>query len=216
VLMPAQFTRTLPHRILQALALGVGQHLMRTRLPDIDYGPARQMTRLNQIGSWHRIPPEECGSIPGRLLADLGPRAWPRLGTWGLRNAWVLPDLATRLVLLHETEQLLHGRPAKSVARRIAAQAQKTGGSARQTQHDAVAISDENMALGIVSGRDDFKLPTIERMGGIGYLDDDRSIAATVWVVEGGINIGYRSTRWIMPISERFCSNGCKTGFCFG
>ena len=49
------------------------------------------------------------------------------------------------------------------------------------------------MALGIVSGRDDFKLPTIERMGGIGYLDDDRSIAATVWVVEGGINIGYRS-----------------------
>jgi hypothetical protein len=46
----------------------------------------------------------------------------------------------------------------------------------------------------MVSGRDDFKLPTIERMGGIGYLDDDRSIAATVWVVEGGINIGYRST----------------------
>jgi hypothetical protein len=67
------------------------------------------------------------------------------------------------------------------------------------------------MALGIVSGRDDFKVPTIERMGGIGYLDDDRSIAATVWVVEGGINIGYRSTIWIMATCARFSDFGCVT-----
>jgi hypothetical protein len=31
-------------------------------------------------------------------------------------------------------------------------------------------------------------------MGGIGYLEDGVAIARTIRVVEGGINIGYRST----------------------
>src|SRR5450432_170554 len=73
VLMPSQLTRTLPHRVLQPLALGVVAYLMRTRLSDVNHGPARQMTRLNQIGTWHGIPPEECGSVLGRLLAGLRP-----------------------------------------------------------------------------------------------------------------------------------------------
>jgi hypothetical protein len=72
------------------------------------------------------------------------------------------------------------------------AQAQKIGGSLWQTQHNAVAIMDQDMAIGI--GRrtarrgNNFKLPAVERMGGIGYLEDRGAIRA----VEGGINIRYR------------------------
>jgi hypothetical protein len=73
---------------------------------------------------------------------------------------------------------------------------------------------DENMALGIVSGRDDFKLPTIERMGGIGYLEYRPIIVSTIRVVEGSINIGYRLTLWIMRICERFSSSGYVTVCC--
>jgi len=59
------------------------------------------------------------------------------------------------------------------------------------------------MAIGMVRGGDDFKLPAIERMGGIGYLEYRQVTVATVWVVEGGINIGYRSTRLITRLSYR-------------
>ena len=58
--------------------------------------------------------------------------------------------------------------------------------------HDAVAIVDENMTVGIVRSGNDFKLPPIERMGRIGYFENER--ARAIWVVEGGSNIGYRST----------------------
>jgi hypothetical protein len=46
------------------------------------------------------------------------------------------------------------------------------------------------MTVGSTRGGDNFKLPTIERMGGIGYLDQ----LDAIWVVEGGSNIRYRST----------------------
>jgi hypothetical protein len=72
------------------------------------------------------------------------------------------------------------------------AQAQKIGGSLWQTQHNAVAIMDQDMAIGIgrrtARRRNNFKLPAVERMGGIGYLEDRGAIR----VVEGGINIRYR------------------------
>jgi hypothetical protein len=38
--------------------------------------------------------------------------------------------------------------------------------------------------------RNDFKPAAIERMGRIGYFENGEAI----WVVEPGINIGYRST----------------------
>src|SRR5438309_4450994 len=143
------------------------------------------MTRLNQIGSWHRTPPEKCDSVPGRLLAGLRPRSWPRLGTRGS------PDLRTRLVLLYEGEQLHHGGSAELGAGGIAVQGQKTGGSTRQAQHDAVAIADENVAIWIACRRDNLELSTIEGVGRIGHCD---AAAGAIRVVEGGINIGYRST----------------------
>src|SRR5437879_733564 len=147
------------------------------------------MTRLNQIGSWHRTPPEKCDSIPGRLLAGLRPRSWPRLGTRGS------PDLRTRLVLLYEGEQLHNGGSAEFGAGGIAVQGQKTGGSTRQAQHDAVAIPDENVAIWVACRRDNLELPAIESLGWIGHF---QAIAAAIRVVDGGINIGYRTTRWIM------------------
>jgi hypothetical protein len=84
---------------------------------------------------------------------------------------WGSLELGTRLVLLYEGEKFLDSRPAKSVARSIAVQAQKTGGGTRQAQHNAIAIADENMPVWIVDRGDDFELPTKERMGGIGYLE---------------------------------------------
>ena len=54
------------------------------------------------------------------------------------------------------------------------------------------------MTVWAVRRGDDFKLPAIERMGGIGYLDRCAVIAGTLRVVERGINTGYRSGRWIM------------------
>jgi hypothetical protein len=50
------------------------------------------------------------------------------------------------------------------------------------------------MAVARVAERNDFKLPAMERMGGIGYLENSWSRLAAIWVVEGGINIGYSST----------------------
>jgi hypothetical protein len=104
------------------------------------------------------------------------------------------PDLGARLILLYEREKFLDSRPAKSVAGSIVSQAQKIGGGTRQSQHDAVAIADKNMTVWAVRRGDNFKLPTIERMGGIGYLDRCVAIAGAVRVVERGINTGYRST----------------------
>jgi len=103
-------------------------------------------------------------------------------------------DLGARLVLLYERKKFLDSRPAKSVAGSIVVQGQKIGGGTRQSQHDAVAIVDENMTVGRVRRGDNFKLPAIERMGGIGYLKRYAAIAGAVRLVERGINIGYRST----------------------
>jgi hypothetical protein len=50
------------------------------------------------------------------------------------------------------------------------------------------------MTIGRVRRGGNFKLPAIERMGGIGYLKRYAAIAGAVRVVERGINIGYRST----------------------
>ncbi len=102
---PPEFADSPLQGILQPLALGVGEHLMGARLADIDYGAAGQMSRLNQIGSGHAASPEECGLVPGRLLAGRGKRVSPRPGRQRFRGrTW------TQLVLLHEREQLLHGR----------------------------------------------------------------------------------------------------------
>src|SRR5579871_1208518 len=132
------------------------------------------MTRLNQIESWHRTPPEKCDSVPARLLAGLRPRSWPRLGTRGS------PDPRTRLVLLYEGEQLLHSGSAEFGAGGIAVQGQKIGGSTRQAQHDAVAIEDENVAIWIVRRRDNLEMPAIEGVGRIGHFE---AIAGTIRVV---------------------------------
>jgi len=48
------------------------------------------------------------------------------------------------------------------------------------------------MAVGTAGDRDHFKLTAMERMERIGYLDNDLSTVGAVWVVEVGINIGYR------------------------
>jgi hypothetical protein len=74
----------------------------------------------------------------------------------------------------------------------MAAQGQKTGGSTRQAQHDAVAVVDEDVAIRAVCRGNDVKLPPIEGMGRIGYFQ------RVIWVVEGGINTGYRSTAFRM------------------
>jgi len=47
------------------------------------------------------------------------------------------------------------------------------------------------VAVRVARRTDDFKLPAIERMGRIGYFEE---VAGAIRVVEGGINIGYRST----------------------
>jgi hypothetical protein len=89
----------------------------------------------------------------------------------------------------------VHSGSAESVAGAIAAQGQKTGGNTRKAQHDAVAISDENVAIWIVRRRDNLELPAIEGMCRIGHF---QAIAGAIRVVEGGINVGYRSTGSIM------------------
>ena len=70
-------------------------------------------------------------------------------------------------------------------------QAQKTGGGTRKTQHDAIAITNQNMTVSGPCQTEDLKLPPIQRMGRIGHF---QAIAEVVRVVDGGINIGYRST----------------------
>jgi hypothetical protein len=72
----------------------------------------------------------------------------------------------------------------------MAAQGQKTGGGTRKPQQDAVSVVDEDLAIWAVRHGSDVKLPPIERMGRIGYFE------RAVRMVEGGINIGYRSTRF--------------------
>ncbi|MFI5118665.1 MAG: hypothetical protein ACHP8B_18410 [Terriglobales bacterium] len=89
-------------------------------------------------------------------------------------------------------------------------QGQKTGGSTRQAQHDAVAIADENMAVWMAGGGDNLELPAIEGVGRIGHFE---AIARVIRMVEGGINIGYRSTCWIMLICGSFSSDECGTGW---
>jgi hypothetical protein len=100
------------------------------------------------------------------------------------------PDFRTQLVLLYEREQLCHGSSAESVAGSVASQCQKIGSSPWQAQHDAVAVANEDVAIGIARRGDNFKLATIERVGRINHFKAIR----TIRVVEGGINIGYRST----------------------
>jgi hypothetical protein len=62
------------------------------------------------------------------------------------------------------------------------------------------------MAIWMAGGRDKLELPAIEGVGRIGHFE---AIARPSRVVEGGINIGYRSTRWIMLT----CGNGCVGGY---
>jgi hypothetical protein len=54
------------------------------------------------------------------------------------------------------------------------------------------------MAVWIAGCGDDFKLPAIERMGRIGHFEE---VAGAIRVMEGGINIGYRSTASRKPNS---------------
>jgi hypothetical protein len=68
------------------------------------------------------------------------------------------------------------------------------------------------VAVGIAGRGDDVKLPAIERMGSIGHFEVD---AGAIRVVEGGINIGYRSTLWIMLICGNFSGTGYATGCCY-
>jgi hypothetical protein len=58
----------------------------------------------------------------------------------------------------------------------------------------------------------DLKLPTIERMGGIDYLEEGTAIIGAIRVVEGGNNSGYRSTRWITLICVNWYSDEYATG----
>jgi hypothetical protein len=91
------------------------------------------------------------------------------------------------------------------------AQGQKAGSGPGETQDNAVAVSDEDMAIGIPCPGEEFKPAAMERMGRIGYFEKG---AGTIRVVEGGIDIGYRLTRWIMLICVRCCGSGCETGCC--
>jgi len=75
-------------------------------------------------------------------------------------------------------------------------QGQKVGGSTRKAQNNAVAIVDQNLAVWVACRRDNFKLAAIEGMGRIGHFE---AIAAASRVVEGSINIGYRSTAFRTP-----------------
>jgi hypothetical protein len=55
-------------------------------------------------------------------------------------------------------------------------------------------------------------MPAIEGVGRIGHFE---AIAGAIRVVEGGINIGYRTTRWIMLTCGNSSSFGCGTGCCY-
>jgi hypothetical protein len=70
------------------------------------------------------------------------------------------------------------------------------------------------MTVWMVRRGDNFKLPAIERMGGIGYLERCAAIAGAVRVVERGINTGYRLTLWIVLIFGNFSSDECVTACC--
>jgi hypothetical protein len=52
------------------------------------------------------------------------------------------------------------------------------------------------MAFWVACCRDDLELSAIEGMGRIGHLE---AIAGDIRVVDGGINIGYRSTAYRTP-----------------
>ena len=69
------------------------------------------------------------------------------------------------------------------------------------------------MAIWVACRRDNLELPAIESLGWIGHF---QAIAAAIRVVDGGINIGYRTTRWIMLSCGIFFSSGCVTECCYG
>ncbi len=67
------------------------------------------------------------------------------------------------------------------------------------------------MAVWMAGSGDKLELPAIEGVGRIGHFE---AIAGAIRVVDGGINIGYRSTRWIMLNCEPFFGSGYVTGYC--
>jgi hypothetical protein len=88
----------------------------------------------------------------------------------------------------------------------------QTGGVKRQAQAHEVTISDEDMArtLGRATDGDNGETPAVKRMSGVGDLDFLRRR----WVLERGIVLLGRSTRWIMPCCGNCCNGEYATGCC--
>ena len=98
-------------------------------------------------------------------------------------------------VLLYERQQFLYCRPAESVAWGVLPEGQQARRAAGKAQHNAVAIADEDVTVRVACGGDDLELPAIKGVKGVRhrYL-----VGRTVWVVEGGINVGYRLIAFLM------------------
>ena len=50
---------------------------------------------------------------------------------------------------------------------------------------------------------------------GVGRIGHFEAITGAIWVVEGGINIGYRLTLWIMPVCAPFSGSVYVMGYCY-
>src|SRR5262249_21908009 len=94
-------------------------------------------------------------------------------------------------VLLYERQQFVYCRPAESVARSVSPEGQQAGGGPRNAQHNAVAIPDENVTVRVACRGNHLELSAIKGVDRVRHRD---VISRAVWVVEGGINIAYRST----------------------
>jgi hypothetical protein len=64
-----------------------------------------------------------------------------------------------------------------------------------------------------MADRDDREAPSVERVGRVGHLDH---FGLGRWVLEGGIKLLSRSTRWIMLTFGSCFGSGYGTGYCSG
>jgi hypothetical protein len=122
---------------------------------------------------------------------------------------------ACSLTLLRQGQQFEQGGLAAFCAQQRGLVRAKVGGlDSKAKAHEApIGHDDVARALGRVTDRQNLKASAVQRMGGVGHLD--LFGIGRRWVVEGGIMLLSRLTRWIMLTCGRFFGSGYETGYCY-
>ena len=84
----------------------------------------------------------------------------------------------------------------------------------REAQAHEVPVGHHDVAgtLGRMADGQNPEAAAVQGVGGVGHLD--RLGVGRRWVLEGGIMVRSRWTRWIMLSCGRCCGSGCGTGCC--